>query len=254
MPRVNDQQLPPDYAAAYNKTFGPTRPVAYPGLRLPSALDQVATAYPEHLEPPHVPTVAQLRERQYFQDVFECFNQAPDNERTAYWRLSRAGPLRYYNDYMHKNLPLRIEGFTCPYWAAPYARSFKSEEGPTSGHHLIELLDIDEHVFTIELELDPISVGSYPPPWPTPYHPYSLIHYWFDWSEVMWKVTELDSWNPTERSEYEESYDIPEIGAGDPIDRQIRFIRYGATDEGEAVVWTTRLDGEPTTFVGLNFE
>lgn len=254
MPRVNNQDVPPKLAAAYNQTFGPTRPVAYPGNQHPSELESVQKHYPFQLEPPHVPTTKQMQERQYFQDVFTCFNAAPANERTAYWRLSRAGPLHYYNDYMRKNLIRRIQGETCPDWREPYARSFKSEHGGTYGHYLTGLLDTDEHILAVSLELDPITPGHYPAPWPIPDAPYSIIHFWFDWTEVMWKRDILATFDPSERSEYEEDYNLDEIPPGDPIDRQVRIIRYGATDSGEAVVWYSAIDGGPAEFEGFNFE
>jgi len=254
VPRVKNQDVPPDLQEAYDQTLGPTRAVTYPGGRLPDSTDQTSARYPGTPEPPHVPTVKQIRQREYFQDVFECFNLAPDNERTAYWRLSRAGALRYYNDYMHKNIPRRIAGETCPDWAAPYARSFISEQTALTGYCLLPILDTDLHVLTIELELDPITVGAYPPPWPIPNAPYSLIHYWFDWSDVSYRRTILATFDPTERAEYYEEFEIPEISDGDPIENQIRFYRYGASDEGEAVMWSADLDDAPAVVVLSNFE
>jgi hypothetical protein len=237
MARTKNQDIPPELAAAYSSTLGPTHPVAYPGGQHAGLNDSIQKHYPLSLEPPHVPTEAQMRERKYFIDVLKCFNEATQNERTAYWRLSRAGAIPYYNDYMRKNIPLRIEGFECPYWAAPYARSFVSLQGNIWGRFELHLFDTEEHELSLALELDNIIKGPSPPDPPTPDAPYGLVHYWWDWGSFLWRTEELKTWDPAARGDYEESFIIPEITDAYPVFRNLFFTRNGATEEGEAVIW-----------------
>jgi hypothetical protein len=254
MARIKDQNIPPALASLYAGTLGPSRDLAYPGSQHPG-LDQVAeTHYPATLEPPHVPTEKQRKQREYFQIAFECFNKAPDNERTAYWRLSKAGPIPYYNDYMRKNIPLAIEGFQCPFWAAPNARSFISDQNNTWGRYEIHLSDCQDHFLSLVLELDPIEAPEPPPPWPTPDAPYGLVHFWFNWETYTWVAEELYTWDPDNRSEYEVDFEIPAIVEEHPVHRNLFFTRYGVNEQGEAVVWYADIDDPGATFGYWNFE
>jgi hypothetical protein len=254
MARVKDQEIPVELATLYATTLGPTRAVSYPGEQHAGLNDQVESHYPSSIEPPHVPTVKQLRQREYFSIAFKCFNEATPNERTAYWRLSKAGPIPYYNDYMRKNIPLAIEGFTCPFWAAPNARSFMSLMGNTWGTYEMHLSDIEQHFLSLVLELDPINVGPPDPPWPIIEEPYSLLHLWFDWPNNKWVIDELMTWDPDARSEYEFDVEIPEVPSGPYLCRYIYFCRYGHTEEGEAVVWYTEIDDPMVSLTYTNFE
>jgi len=254
MARVKDQDIPVELAALYATTLGPTRAVSYPGEQHAGLADQVPSHYPESIEPPHVPTEKQLKQREYFETAFKCFNEAPQNERTAYWRLSKAGPIPYYNDYMRQNIPLAIEGFTCPFWAAPLARSFKSDSGQTWGYVTLSISDPEEHLLHLELELDPIKEGSYPAPWPIADAMYSLVHVWFDNETEDYKTQILETWNPTARMEDEDDFTIPEIPSGPINDNIVFFFRYGADEAGEAVIWDWSID-DPLVYMEMeNFE
>lgn len=242
MALLKEQSIPPELAEAYAKTLGATRPNANPGGGDPDFTDMAVGMYPRHIEPPHIPTVKQLRQREYFQDVFACFNLAPDNERRAYWRLSRAGPIPYYNDYMRINIPLRIEGQTCPMWALPKARSYKSELGADYAALNWTLTDEDEHIISLLLELDHAEHPEYPPEWSE--LPYALLHTWWDFTAIPYTVHHdlLAEWDPPARAEYEEGFSIPEIPEqGELLNRYVSFYRFSAT-HGEAVVWDYDID------------
>jgi hypothetical protein len=252
MARVKDQDIPPDLQEDYEDTLGSTRETRFPGEKHPGLDDQVQSKYPPRLEPPHVPTEKQLKQREYFQITFKCFNEATDNERTAYWRLSKAGPIRYYNDYMRKNIPLAMQGHQCPFWAEPNARSFISDEGHTWGRWELHLTTPDECSLAMTLELDPIEPPPEPPPYPTPDAPYGLIHYWYNWQTHIWVIEELETFDPAARAEYEVAFELPEIPGYYPVMRNVFFTRYGQDDKGEAVIWDYDID-DPGATLGLWF-
>jgi hypothetical protein len=249
MALVNEQAIPPELAELYAQTLGATRLNVNPGGKEPCFTDICVSKYPSRLEPPHLPTFKQLRQREYFQDCFACFNLAPENERRAYWRLSRVTAMYYYNLYMSRNIPLRIQGYTCPSWSQPNARSFISDESNTWGRIEYNLSDEQEHTILYTMELDQITVGPDPPPGPTPLAPYGFTHVWFNWQTHEWETETLDTFNPPARTEYEDAISIPEIPDQWLYWRYVFFTRYGATPSGEAVMWDTEVD-DPEAYMG----
>lgn len=254
MPLLKTQSIPPELAEFYKQALGETRPNTNPGGGDPDLTEIAQGRYPEHIEPPHEATFKQLRQREYFQDCFTCFNAAPENERRAYWRLSRDTSLRYYNLYMQRNIPLRMIGQSCGQWGRPHALSLKSELNFNHGGVYVPVEYEDAGGGVIELETDATPVGS------NPYWcsegPFSIFDFHIDRGSPPydWECEILHTWNPTQRIRVETDFEWDELPP--PVwewERYIFFWRNGLL-YNETVVWDLDVEVATGNPVGWGFD
>jgi hypothetical protein len=240
VPRVKDQDIPPDMASLYADALGPTKDLKYPGAGHPGLDDVVTKHYPAILEPPHEPSDEQLEEREEFLKSVACFNAAPANERFAYYRLSLNSGLFYY-DYYHKlNIPRFIAGESCDQIKRPLATAFLGQAPLCPATISTRWFQLGSITFHLDATLDPaIYFACTADPWG---QALILVQFYLDTDEEppLWKYNWTHPFNPAVRTRYSQDFTLPDPGYEQ---RQLNLNRFSLTDS-QAVTWIFRAEVE----------
>lgn len=233
MARVKTQDIPPALAAYYKKMLGKTRAIAYPGSHYPELDQSVRRHFPLRLEPPNIPTYIQLQRRAYFKQAVNCFNGAPYNERTCYYRLSLPSGLFYYDYYLHLNILRFAEGETCAQIRKPLASCFKGE-GPDTWGCIQALFNYPGIVyFDLQAWLGPANFENHYGPQITTAYGVFIETWLFYYDPPYWGGDFFPIYPDPAGGPWEQSFEIGYFG---PSLRRVTFYR-SASNPSESILW-----------------
>lgn len=254
MASLKDQVIPPELAEAYLRALGTVRPNTYPGGIHPDHLQNAQQTGRGRPEPPFIPTQNQLLQRAIFKAASNCFNATSEQERRAYYRLSKITGQVYRNYYLSRHILAYLASSTCAQEARPLALSLMSHMGYTLGGVQLYPNDMAQHTVTYDVELDPATYKQ---------HGYACISYVYQIIQWWWssehgafvcKCLKAFTPNPTARIRYIGTCVAPPPDPDDiPSQRRIAFWR-NALDVSETVAWYFNIEPPGLNPVPYNFD
>ena len=254
MPSVKQQTIPSELSDLYVRSLGITRKTAYPGGYHPTLDETALLKYNKRMRRGKYPSATQLAQRAIFKSASDSFHYTTENERRAYYRLSKITGWEYRNYFMSRTILAFMAGQTWAQLARPFALSLMSGSGYKSGLVYRELHDVGPRALSYDLTLDvasnptgiiPCSSGSY-----------SIVHSWWDQSQTppVAACACLKTFTPTERMLYSGNISVPATPPQSPFFyRYLDFARDSDT-ASEAAVWQFATDAGGDTLYGYLFD
>lgn len=133
----------------------------------PDLPDSVRKQYPKTIEPPNVPSQAQLDQRAIFKAAILCWDSINMNEREAWRTLGKPLGYKAFAYFMHYMMPRLATYAVCGDFREPHCAPYDTENPEPFGFVQCRFDTIEAYHFHIKLTIDPFDYEEHYPGVPT---------------------------------------------------------------------------------------
>jgi hypothetical protein len=237
MAALREQSIPPDFVERYRRALGVTKPIPYPGPHHPLLEWAASKKYKRYLASLTTASPLQIAQRAVFKAASNAFYFTTEQERRAYYRLSKIIGITYRNFFLSRTILAFLDGMTWSQLARPTAFSLMTHMDYTYGGVFIYLPDKGARNLVYDIETDPATDGY--APYDCSSGTFSIVHRWWNSgaSPPHSECSVLATFNPTERTRYTGTISVPAIPPQDPwIYRYVAFWR-ASQEVSETAAW-----------------
>lgn len=245
------QSIPPELVDEYNKHLAGPFTARIIGHSESSGGSIGKKKYPPWIEPPHIPTPAQLDARDTFDECQNELEAAPYPEKHCYWLLAPAQGMTYGNLYTHRNRSPIHHGTPAAEIRRPDATYFNPWYGSGQGLIQLEMPNGDAASCVYDVELEPVTPADYGRFFGV--HQYALYRFYYD-DEGQPHGGPALTFDPTERTRYQGTLDLPAIsGWNEWYYGETVFERMTTQTDPLAIAWKLEQTPAPLSIVYTSF-